>query len=462
MSPADTNTAKIYEFIKAASCGLGLGATTYEAAVALGLKRNATAGRIAALKKRGYIEARSHRKGGEIYYVTAKPYQAVPLPASLAKPRAPKQVCSGGSCAAQVVHAAPPAYASQPVSPTGLGTKVKTHYILVLDISPSMRELAKVGDYAGGTRADAASKLFNEQLDIYAAATDQESTVSQFEFDYGFAEKCFNTPVAQVRRYGVDRPYPHGSGTSVRDAVIKAGQRAMADGDSEKAFVMMVLTDGEDNGSSRTHADVRQFIEERQATGKWSFVFMVPPGHKQTVMRLCGVPEGNIREWDDLNKVREELKVSTEAFIDERRRTGVKSTKNWWKSDISHITPADLLSLKDVTSDFKIYTVETGLGVQIKEFVDKKTGGKFTPGCAYYEVYKDEDKVASYKDLLILDRSTGRLYSNGVKSVREVCKFPAGDFSLEVFNHSHFVLFTQSTSTNRIIGHGARVAVRKN
>ena len=321
---------------------------------------------------------------------------------------------------------------------------LKNHFILVCDGSGSMQA------YRGG-----AAKLFNEQLDIIQNTKDQKNSATVFQFtDAMIDEVCFNAPPSAVERF-TQRSYPAAGGTPLYDAVIEAGRRALCDQDDEKSFVMVVLTDGEENESRRSDVELRDFIRQQQATDRWTFVFLVPRGYKSKFVQSSGVHEGNVREWDNIEDARRELIAGAERYMT-CRTMGERSSKTWFTTDLSSVSSRDLTKLSDVTGEVAMFTVDKESN--IREFVNAKVGTLET-GTGFYEIMKKETCFQDYKKLLIMDRATKRIYADGKISVRAMCGFPdTGDVAIDPGNHANFVLFGQSTSTNRILPRGTRLA----
>lgn len=326
--------------------------------------------------------------------------------------------------------------------------QLKNHFVLVCDASGSMN-----------VHREGAARLFNEQVDIVQNAKDQLNTVTVFHFgtrDKDVKEVMYNASPNTVTRLSRSS-YPAEGNTPLYDAVIQAGQRALCDMDSEKSYVMVVLTDGEENSSKHNSAaDLQNFIRKQQSTDRWTFVFLVPRGYKANFVKISGVHEGNVREWENIDKAREELLSGTAAYFSSRT-VGLRSTKNWFTTDLSKVTTRTMDGLKEVTDEVDMWTVEKESN--IKSFVDYKSGGRFEPGRSFFEIMKKETQFQDYKKLLLMDKTTKKIYADGKRSVRSVCGFPdTGDVAIEPGNHGNFVLLAQSMSYNRILPRGTRLA----
>lgn len=323
---------------------------------------------------------------------------------------------------------------------------IKNHFVLVADISGSMQ-----------AHAQGAKQMFNEQLQMMRDRQDQQNRVTLFYFDDQVREQRYNDDPKSVPNFN---SWPNGGQTALWDAICAAAGRAECDSDPDVSFCAIIITDGEENHSrNRTETDVREKIEKLQGTGRWTFVFLVPPGSKSRVANL-GVPSQNIREWDRIDaQLQSEMKTSGMAYYTSRA-SGQRSVKNWFAPDLSKVSVATLNDLTDVTDEVKVWTVDKE--EDIRSFVDRRSRGKFAPGCSFYQLQKREDTVQPYKRLMLRDKASGAMYADGpTRTVRNVCGLPAtGDVSIEPGNHANFDVFVQSNSTNRKLPRGTKVAFR--
>lgn len=327
---------------------------------------------------------------------------------------------------------------------------IKNHFVLVRDGSGSM---------AG--HASAASKLFRDQIRTLDGTKGQESRISVYDFGCGGAtrEREFSAPTFG-RSFAHLDPYPcSGPSTPLYDGVLDAIRGAQRDVDPDVSFCMIVLTDGQENASSHTAHDLREKIVALQATDRWTFVFLVPPGYKNAFVAKSGVHEGNVREWSDARQASVELTAGTVAYT-QARAAGRRSVQTYF-TDASNITTLDLRNLKDVTGQVEVYLVSKE--DRIQPFIEQKRRHfrpSFTPGNAFYELMKREDEVQDYKKLLLLDKAEGKMYADGAHlTVRGLLGLPdLGTIKIDPGNHANYVVFVESRSVNRILPRGTRVA----
>ena len=228
--------------------------------------------------------------------------------------------------------------------------------------------------------------------------------------------------------------------------------------DPNVSFLVMAITDGGENDSKRWNArSISAKIRQLQATDRWSFVFRVPRGYKDSLTRL-GIPEGNILEWDQTERGVEIASRATEqaftTYYSDRAR-GLTSTKGFYTTDLSDVKTTTLKSkLVDISSQVDFFEVNTS--EQIRPFIERKTGQSMVKGGAFYQLTKKEDEVQDYKQIAIRDKKTHKVYS-GVEA-RNLLGLPHnGTVKVAPGNHGNYDIFIQSTSVNRKLIPGTQV-----
>ncbi|MCW6003923.1 hypothetical protein K1W54_04905 [Micromonospora sp. CPCC 205371] len=144
-------------------------------------------------------------------------------------------------------------------------TKPTTHVLIVTDMSGSMQPLAE--DVRGG---------FNTYLDELAKDGGKyRLTVTLF--DDRFESLCVAAKLKDVPRLTEENYRPRAM-TALLDAVGKTVAEfdsrvpTLADGDR---VLVVVQTDGAENASREFARDrIAALIKEREATGKWSFIYL--------------------------------------------------------------------------------------------------------------------------------------------------------------------------------------------
>lgn len=261
-----------------------------------------------------------------------------------------------------------------------------------------------------------------------------------------------------------------GSATPLWDSVGAAIQAcrdaAKRNGDLDRedtAFLIMVITDGEENRSTQwTAASLSAEIRRLQATDRWTFAFRVPRGSKRVLTGL-GIPEGNVIEWEQSEKA---LSQSTQATVSgvqsyfKGRASGARSSSSFY-ADVSSLTKTEV---KEALTEIK-YGIQTAKvrpsedGMAIRDFCVSRFND-YTPGGALYELTKSE-KVQGHKRIAIREASTGKFYTG--PAARQLLGLPdSGDIRLvPSHNGGKFDIFVQSTSFNRKLVGGTTVVYLK-
>lgn len=232
--------------------------------------------------------------------------------------------------------------------------------------------------------------------------------------------------------------------------------------DDYTSFVLLVITDGYENGSKtfRNVKKLTQLIKSAQLSDRFTITLQVPRGDKLNLIRL-GIPEENIREWDQTTKGVDEVETSITRGLSnyyQSRATGQRSIKNFYvQPDLSSVKTRDLQKLENQSLDYDILTVNKECA--IKPFVESKTGIRYSPGVALYQLSKPE-VIQCNKNVALMDRRDGSIYS-GFKA-RNLIGLPT-NASAKVIpgNHGNYEIFVQSNSVNRKLVRGTKVLVRK-
>ena len=251
--------------------------------------------------------------------------------------------------------------------------------------------------------------------------------------------------------------------TPLADAVGNCIERLMSipvPPGADVSYLVQCLTDGHENSSSKfTVPLVRDAVLARQATDRWTFAFMVPPGAKQQFMTRFGLPAGNVQEWEattrGIREVTRQAVVGASAYMTSRSVGETKSLA-YFEADLSKVNVNDLASrLTDVTNRVKASKVEKE--VSIKDFIESK-GEAYRKGDAFYPLTKKET-VDQDKKILVQDKKTGRYYTG--KAVRKILGLPEQSAKLAPGNMAWLNVYLQSTSDNRKLVRGTELVYTK-
>jgi len=181
--------------------------------------------------------------------------------------------------------------------------------------------------------------------------------------------------------------------------------------DINTSFLLMVITDGEENASLKWNSvSLANKIKQLHATDRWSFVFRVPRGYGKKLAKTLDIFEGNIQEWDQTTKGLEQAsQITTQAIggYFKSRSLGQTSTSSFYTS-LDKVSLTEVKSaLTDISNQVQQWTVQTASeGHAIKDFVEHKLGRSMKRGAAFYELVKKENKIQSNKLILIQDKTS--------------------------------------------------------
>lgn len=229
--------------------------------------------------------------------------------------------------------------------------------------------------------------------------------------------------------------------------------------DPNVSFLVMTITDGQDNSSSTPAHVLAARIKELQATDRWTFVFRVPRGDKAPLARM-GIPDGNILEWEQSTRGVQAASVATRSAFKgfyAARAKGTTSTDKFY-ADLSTTSLKEVkAALVDISKQVDVYVVDSNNdGVQIRDFVEAQ-GVPYVKGCAFYELSKTET-VQDYKQIAIRDKVSGAVYSGF--AARDMLGLPHhGEVKLAPGQHGQYNIFVQSTSFNRKLVKGTNVMI---
>lgn len=327
----------------------------------------------------------------------------------------------------------------------------------------SLSLFAFIRDHSGSMRpiARAAARDYNATIaSVRAAAqaTNQPTVVSVLELGYGSTSdvRCVIdcqpveslTPIAESS-------YTTNGGTPLWDAVgdaISNLQSHPQANDPETCFLVSLTTDGQEAHSRRHSArSIQALMNKLIATDRWTFTFRVPRSDVRALINL-GIPEGNILPWDQTDRgVAAAQAATTQAFTDymSGRASGMKSTKKFFAS----MADVKLEDVKAVCTNIgaEVQLLPVSLpehDMQIRDFVEARTGGKMLKGAAFYQLTKTEPKVQDYKIIAVQNKHTGEVYAG--PAARQMAGLPQyGDCRLAPDDLGEWNVFIQSTSVNR-------------
>lgn len=332
---------------------------------------------------------------------------------------------------------------------------MKNYIGFVNDHSGSMQALryAAMKDYNANIIAvkDAASR---EMLDTVVSVV-----------GVGFPDNYTVTRQVQISNPHVLKPidkWPTEGGTPLYDGIgsmIELLSSLPDANDPQVSMLVMITTDGQEMHSSKYNRQaIKASIENKQRTGRWTFVFRVPKGHKAAVKDL-GVPEDNIQEWETTAAGMAATTVVNAQAMDsffKAKASGVNASGAFYASAAA----VNVAALEDITKKISLYVVpDDQAGIQIRDFILKHRT-EYLKGSAFYQLTKTEARVQHTKIILIRDRATGKFFSGN--EARDMIGLPRDrNARLHPGDHGKFDIFIQSESINRKLVGGTGVAYWK-
>lgn len=246
--------------------------------------------------------------------------------------------------------------------------------------------------------------------------------------------------------------------------------------DPDVTFLVMVVTDGQENSSRKwTGRQIGDRMSRLAGSDRWTFTFRVPFGYKSQLTRL-GIPTGNIEEWEQNERDMERSSVLTASSVSNYFSgvtRGVRSTNSFY-ADMANVAKKQVVSvMTNISSEVRVWPVtkfdqskgpldRKGYRVaEIGPFVEYKTGTIYQRGSAFYELMKPEKAVQATKLIVVRSRKDGAVYSG--QSARDLLGLPfQGTIKLSPGDHGDWDIFIQSTSSNRHLPVGTRVLYWKN
>lgn len=357
------------------------------------------------------------------------------------------------------------------------GPNLINHIAFVLDASTSMthltREVVEV--------ADAEIKHLAE----VTRENGQETRVTVYVFHDDVYCLIYDKDV--LRLPSLRDLYRAQGNTALVAATMKATEdlAKTADTYGDHAYLVYVLTDGEENvsqwsrvfggdgqrrfglgGPSQfTRSEVRDQLATRLGglPENWSVAALVPNRVGVDYAADYGFPRENIAVWDATRGagVQEAfsatMRSSTQTFMTNRTK-GIRGSKTLFAGGVDQINrearaAAGLTAL--ARDDYTLYDVHAD-GVEIRPFVETATNAAYRAGSAFYQLMKPE-KIQPQKDIMIRDRKSGRVY-RGTRA-RDLLGLPNHEVRVKPEGNPQYTVFVQSTSVNRKLVAGTKLLV---
>lgn len=335
--------------------------------------------------------------------------------------------------------------------------------------NPEAKTTMNIKQYIGISRdhsrsmyniSKAAARDYNANISAFqrAAITEEIDTIVSVVkcgvgYDAKVVRETINSNIHILKPLAESAYKADGAATPLWDSVgdlIETMSEVPDAADPKVSFLVMVITDGENNYSQKWTAErLSATIRKLQASDRWTFVFRVPVGYKRPLAKM-GIPEGNILEWEQTERGVATASAATDAAITSyftQRKTGKAATDKFY-ADLSKVTVKEVKqALIDISAQITRFSVShTDNGIAIKQFVEA-TGNPYKAGSTFYQLSKTET-VQEYKKICIRDRTSGAIYTG--QNARDLLGLPHyGEIRLAVSNLGNYDVFVQSTSVNR-------------
>lgn len=330
--------------------------------------------------------------------------------------------------------------------------KPVTHVAILLDKSASM------SDHRHG-----AIRAFNDLLQpIQERANEQDIGLTFFQFGSRRPQVFVENKANSVSPITLNDYYPTDGGTDLYGTIggIIHHFKARPDAnDPNSSFLVIVVTDGEDNEKTYSSFQVRNWIQECQATERWTFVISCPNRFVSNIVNTLGVPEGNVQGWDTTSRfgmetVRTAQTAGLQRYI-ATRATGQRSTKTFFEVNVGR------QGIRQVTKDLvpesptRFKRLKVNKAGSVKDFIEGK-GLKFELGRTFYALSKPET-IQHHKEIILQRRDNpSKMY--GGHQVRDKLNIPHGqDGRVVPGNLGEWIVWVQSTSPNRKLLAGMEV-----
>jgi hypothetical protein len=325
------------------------------------------------------------------------------------------------------------------------------HIVFVVDKSGSMSHLS-----------DEVVKVFDSQIAHLATRSkelDQETRVSVYLFANGV--DCLIYDMDVMRLPSLRDHYNAGGGTALIDGTITAvddlSETPQKYGDH--AFLVYVLTDGEENQSRSSASTLAKKIDGLK--DNWTLAVLVPNQNGVFEAKKFGFPVNNIQVWsttkDGVEEVGRTIRVATDNFMTSRS-AGIRGTKNLFNLDSSKLTTTKVGKMLQELAAREYELLPVHKDAVIKDYVESWTKREYIKGSTYYQLVKPET-IQPYKQICVQDKRNGKVYSG--TNARQILSLPDFEVKVSPATHGNFDIFVQSTSVNRKLPRGTKIIVLK-
>lgn len=321
------------------------------------------------------------------------------------------------------------------------------HFVLVVDKSTSMQGQDVVGVFDKELQ-----QLKQRSIELH-----QESRVSIYLFSD--TTECLVFDMDVMRFESLRGYYTPNGNTAMMDAIGKAVEdhKKIPELDGDHAFLVYVLTDGQENNSRQYRSNSLSAILGGLPEN-WTVACLVPDASGKFEAKKFGIPGDCISVWDTksergIESAGQSFGTVTANYMT-MRSTGTRGTKSGlFTLDASNVTQNTLKELP--SSEYSVFPVHNDS--PIKEYIESFTQEPYRLGSSYYTPTKPV-VIQDHKFILVQDKANGKVYDGNLRGVLGI---PAYTTTVNPTDHPKWRIFVQSTSTNRKLFKDTFVLVRK-
>ena len=322
-----------------------------------------------------------------------------------------------------------------------------------------INHIALVVDRSGSMVGKPVVQVFDkelEQLKQRSIDLNQETRISIYLFDDKVECLAFDMDVMRFKSLR-DHYYVRGS-TALIDAVVRVinEQDKLPEMYGDHAFLVYVLTDGEENKSQNSPSTLTSAL--RDLPENWTVACLVPNATGVHEAKKFGFNADSIAIWDTerkggLEQAGKQFSSAMDGYM-KMRASGIRSTKGLFTLDSTAIKKSVLKEIE--STQYSLFCVYRD--TPIREFVTYWTRKDYRVGSAYYMPTK-KVTIQDYKNVLVQNVKNGRVYEGS--NLRELLGLPDATVDVDPGKHKDWRIFVQSTSVNRKLLQGTFVLVRK-
>lgn len=326
------------------------------------------------------------------------------------------------------------------------------HIALVLDASGSM------GHLAGQVVTVADNQI--EYLARRSKELDQETRVTVYSFE-GRNIRCLIYDKDVLRLPSIKGLYRIGGDTPLIDATLKSIEDLEKTPElyGEHAFLIYVLTDGQEN-ASRNRPDALG-TKIGKLPDHWTLAAFVPNASGVHEAKKFGFSKDNVSVWDTtsakgMESVGEVVRKTTDQFM-QARTLGYRGYRNLFTLDVNALNTKAVAQVLNKLGPGQFRLLAVARDTAIASFVERETGRPYRLGEAYYQLTVPV-KVQPQKQVALYQRKAHTVFTG--REARTLVGLPdTHEVRIEPANHPDYEIFIQSTSANRKLLAGTKLLI---